>query len=72
MSTTSILILLLCVGLITYTVYSYFRTFIAQWKRNESWRPDGNDLAKLDQKQENLHRFQMKEGFHGEDNSKNK
>lgn len=72
MDLTSILILVFCVGLILYAVVSYLRTFIAQWKRNEAWRPNGNELAKLEQKQDNWHSFRMKEGFHDEDDSKNK
>ena len=67
----SLVILLVCIGLMAYAVYYYVRSFIAHWMRNETWRPDGKHLAKLEQKQENMHRFNMKEGFHGEDDSKN-
>lgn len=71
MSITSIVILMICVGLMVYSIISYGRSFIGQWSRNESWRPDGNELAKLEQKQENTHQYKMKEGFHGEDETKN-
>ena len=72
MDFVSIIVLLACIGLVVYSIYSYGRTFIGQWNRNESFRPDGNELSKLEQKQENTHGFRMKEGFHGEDNSWNK
>ena len=71
MSITSIVILTICIGLVVYSIYSYGSSFIGSWRRNETWRADGNELAKLEQKQENTHQFKMKEGFHGEDETKN-
>lgn len=72
MSFTSIFILLICLGLIIFAVYSYLRTFIRQWRADQTWRPDGNEVAKLEQKKENLHRFRIREGFRDEDDSRNK